>query len=371
MKKLIFILIFFLSINLSFAQGFRGVDTLALAKMDCKMVSEVIPPNTSIGVLDGTFGDPTPCLDKLISTGKVNAVRVHLLNGTCWRNNKCERGEPSPTDTKALALRARRYNAFFAQRGVMCYLSPVLEHDIKDRSKAEANINTVKQNAPNCAIVQSAFTGYRVPGILNEYHGNSASGDITSNDGNSLFDSNSPKYQNSGKVITFGWIHRFNFRVPGESVFVLPSKRTLAPSKDDFLQVFKLLQPEEKAPSRPPGVCRKVRKFEGIELSKTNADDHGTGDVRDNKPVYLLKNRTNRMSLIDVTGKTIGCTINQGEYTPNKKRTGIYRHYEGLCSKLTPIGLMQRARSEWLYIKDGSTCLMLNAIRRKPYFREK
>jgi hypothetical protein len=221
---------------------YKGLDLLGLAMQDCPMIAETITNKTAIGVLEGTFGDPMPCLERLISTGKVSSFRVHLINGPCWRNHDCAADEPSPLDSEALETLAARWQEFADRhKNVACFISPVLEHDIKDRKKVTEIFNLVKLKAPRCTVVQSIVSGEHAADVMEECHGNNANCYITSNDGESLFDADAADYKKSGKAITFGWIHSFNLRDKFERKFTMPKQRRLRASKEEIIRVMSLL----------------------------------------------------------------------------------------------------------------------------------
>lgn len=352
----------------SFAADF-GLDQLGLARHDARMIAEELPRGWWIGALDHTFGDPMPNLEIVANSGKLAGFRMHLRNTVCVRNRNCERTEPRYDDFEALGRDARKWAEFAQRKTLKCILSPWLEHDVKDRAKVERAVSVLRTNAPNCAVAVSAFTGYVPPGVLVEKHGNAARGDIISNDGHSLFDSDSPEYRKRGKVLVFGWINRDNGRVTGEKTFTPPTRRKNWPSRDDIAQKVAVLQPQQATPANRPAACKTARKLQGRELWKTNAEDYGTGldDGRGNKGLLISQMRQpTTLDIIAPDGRKVGCAKYYGPFTEK----GYHRHYVGSCSRETPIALMRKARSEWIYVKNGNNCIRVNAIRRKGYYRE-
>lgn len=363
-----FALIFVLNLLLAFSSHAAnfGLDTLGLARHDARMVAEELPKGWWIGFLDHTFGDPMPNLELIKNTGKLGGFRVHLRNTVCKRNRNCENLEPRFDDFEALGRDAAKYEAFHNRNpSVECMISPWLEHDEKDRAKVQRAVDTIKKNAPSCTVVISAFTGAVVPGVLVEKHGNGAQGQIISNDGHSLFDANTAVYRTRGSVLVMGWINRNNGRVTGEKVFTPPSKRKFWPSRTDIQQMVRVLQPQSSPPSARPARCKSARNLKELELWKTNAEDYGGSDPRGNRPLLISKSRTARLELVAPDNRVIGCAKYFGAF-----EKGYHRHYVGSCSGDSPISLMEKARSEWLYVKDGAACTRVNAIRRKGYFRE-
>lgn len=344
-----------------------GLDTLALAKMDPKVIAEELPPGWNLGVLEHTFGDPLPNLEAVAKTGKLGGFRVHLRNGTCYRNGVCEAIEPKLNDLTQLSKDAKKYEAFHQRYPALkCFISHTLEHDEKNAATVQTWIDTVKKAAPSCEVVNSVFTGASGRSALNEQHGNRARGDIVSNDGQSLFDSDSPAYRENGKVLVLGWFHRMNGRVSGEKTFTPPSRRSLWPTRDNLRQAVRLLKPQAAKPASKPGTCKVLKNFSGGELWKTNAESYGTADPREDRPLFISLSRSPQMNLLAPSGAKVGCLKYYGPYTqPN-----LSRSYAGTCSGDSAAILMDKAKGEWIYIQDGNTCILTNAIRRKGYFRE-
>lgn len=201
-----------------------GIDPLALVKM-CSVVTQTLRPNEFIGALQGTFGNPAPCMDSLLSTGNVSGYRMHLVNGPCARNHNCAANEPKPTDYRTITARARIYEKLALKYpNVPCYLSGVLEHDLP-QAQALKVMEAVKSGAPHCTFVQSIFTGYVIPGELTERHGNTSKADFVSNDGASIFDANLSSYRGNGSKVVLGWDYSFNGNVKGGK-FIPPLNRT-------------------------------------------------------------------------------------------------------------------------------------------------
>lgn len=346
------------------AQQYTGLDLLALARFDAAMVARNIPKGTAIGALQGTFGDVVPNLDKLLATGKVSAFRVHLVNTVCRRNKNCENGEPAQTDFSTYTARARQFGALAAKYPqVACFISPSLEHDEKNVSIVSRWIDIIRREAPTCKVVVSAFTGVVPAGVIREKHGNAQTGQIVSNDGDNLFDSDSTKYRTAGSLITFGWIPRFNMRFSGEKVFTPPSKRTAKPSAEDIQQAVRLLMPEFPKPAKP-AQCATVREVKAPELHKTNSEDYNGPDPRGNRPLLISKKRYNTLDVLAPSGAKIGCAKYYGGFPPN-----LFRHYVGSCSGDSGVSLMNKARNEWIFYKAGRECILVNSIRRTGSFR--
>lgn len=347
------------------------------SKSRVKEISDVLRPNTFIGVLDYTFGDVEPNLDYLISLGKIGAFRKHCFNGAGKRNGRLQSYEPRVTDLKELGKCARdAQNIVNKYPSVGCFLSPVLEHDEKNKALVDSWVRTIKENSFSCAIVINPYTGLTVKGELVERHGNRAKADITSNDGESLWDANTgkdvkgfPNYLDSAKKIVFGWWHELNWNATGIKTWIPPKKRKASPDIWQFKMAQEVLDREETGAIGVPSQCKKVRSLKERELWKVSAEDYNNNDSRGNKPLFISK-INKKMDLISHSGKVIGCLncpLSGGcRYSGDK---GYYRYYSGSCGGNSGLDLLNKAGSEWIYIKNGNECILTNAIRRKGYYR--
>lgn len=340
-----------------------GLDILGLAGQDIKVVKATLKPQVGLGALVGTFGDIFSPLRQCLDTGKVAFLRIHLGDGTCIRNHSCASGSVQYSNYPELIQRAKAVERIcHAYPTVPCYTSPFLEHDSKDKSQVNKWYDIIREYNPSSTPVVSAFTGYRPPGILQEYHGNSAKGDIVSNDGESYFDSNIDAYKAGGHVISFAWWHRLNKRVSGEKGTPPPPKQRKPKATKDELQaaVYTLLNFEPPAP-KVKG-CPTIRR---PQLLKTNAEDYNSNDPRENKPLFITQeNFSKGWGIWTVQGRKIGCANNYGPYSG-----GGYRYYVGSCSGETSWGLFKELGSEWALFKNGKTCYTINILRRQPYYK--
>lgn len=344
---------------------YKGQDILGLAMQDAGMIAQTIQPNTAIGFLDYTFGDPWPNFKKLTDTGKVSAFRVHCSNGPCARNKNCAKDEPKANDLKSLrkcAANAQRVNNL---TGIPCYVSPRVEHDEKNKSLVDSWVKNIKEVAPNCPVVISAFTGYTPAGVLPEKHGNKAKGSITSNDGASIFDSNSGEYIAGATLMCLAWTNRDNIRVSGEKTFTTPKKRpkTMRLTKNELIQKIRLLEPSSATPANP-AFCKNAEPVKGPDIYKPNAEDYANGDKRGGRPMLISKTNVSKFDVYNPAGKKIACFKKYGTYSG-----GGFRYYEGDCSGLHAVELEDKAKSQWIYLKSGSKCFRVNAVRRSGTYR--
>lgn len=341
-----------------------GYDVLGVAKY-CSTYLRA-PQLPAVSTLMGTFGDPLPCIEQRIQQGGLTDVQIDLIDGTCWRNKNCEPGVPRPDDKRAIKARAAQVSALSKKySGVTFWLSPVLEHDIKDAKTVVNNCAIALSACSTCQCINSPFSGAKPPQLKLELHGNETSAYSVSNDGASLFDSNSVRYRQSGTNYVYAWFPEMNLRYSGEKTFTPPSKRTCKPSAELFKQAYLLLQ-EPEAKVEAPSVCESTRDVTSDEIWKTNAESYCNDDVRGNKPLYISKLKGSRYPIISKTGTEIACIKLYGSYSG---KPGYNRHYVGSCSGESPTKLYEEAGGEWAFIRDSKRCIRVNTIRRLGSFR--
>lgn len=351
-------------LSIIFAAPVYGYDVLGVAKYcDTYLKAPLLP---AVSTLMGTFGDPLPCIEQRIQRGGLTDVQIDVIDGTCWRNRNCEPGVPKPTDTKSLKLRVARVNVLAKKYpSVTFWISPVLEHDIKDPKVVIGLCGSALSECPSCQCINSPFSGAKPPALKLELHGNDTRAYSVSNDGASLFDSNSVRYRESGTNYVYAWFPEMNLRYSGEKTFIPPSKRTCKPSAELFKQAYLVLQ-EPEAKAEAPASCESTRDVTSDEIWKTNAESYCNDDVRGNKPLYISKLKGTKYPIISKTGTEIACIKLYGPYSG---KPGYNRHYIGSCSGDSPVQLYNKAGGEWAFIKNGKTCIRVNAIRRLGSYR--
>lgn len=205
---------------------------------DVRVLNASIVEPIAIGALEGTFGPVTPNLKFLLARKKVSAYRVHLLNGPCHRGKNCERTEPALDDFKALSRRAQRLERVakrFPQ--VPCFVSPVLESDVRSRNIVRRWLSVLARQVPSCVPVLSVCRGITLKGIYDEFHHKGAKANIVSNDGLPLATLRKAK----ADVILFAWLASFNGRSEKETKFVAPSRRKIRATRKDYSRAIKSL----------------------------------------------------------------------------------------------------------------------------------
>lgn len=359
---------------LSFAvtPQYKNVDILGLAKQNIRNIKKYLEPEIGIGVLEGTFGPVIPALKEVLSTGNQPSFRAHLANYTCIRNKNCSTGEIKINDIQKLTARAAAFEELHkAFPTVACYLSPWLEYDVTDHSLVNNWFNSVHAAAPSCTLVASAYKGWIPPNVLIERHGNSAKGNLISNDGESFFDANTDKYLEGGDEVDLAWWNRCNLRTSGEKVVIPPMKRTTQIQINELQQAQYLLTHSiQPVPSFK--VCPRIRVLKSPEVWKTRSEDYNGKDVRENKSVLIVKGIfSNGFVIYSSAGKQIGCLKYYGSYSGLK---GYYRYYIGNCSGQNPMQLLadasggqqfiQSSPQEWVCLKNGNTQFAISAVRR-------
>jgi len=375
MKKLLFVLFFIIGCSVSKPKEYKpvefktltnsciGEDFLALARMDTKTLQKSLTYPVCIGALQGTFGDVRSKLKFLLDRNLVLSYRIHLADGTCIRNHSCSSGSVQYSDYKTLENRAKQFEQIHAQYPLVpCYVSPFLEYDSKNISQVNRWFQIIHNFAPSCIPVVSAFTGYKPPGILVESHGQNARGAVISHDGFDGFQTvNINSWFDRGKTLSLFWTNRWNLRFNGEhSNPPPPLKRIAFPTSDQIIHSVRLFNNPEPQP-KAPAVCKKVLQIKSPELSKVRSEDFGpnTTDKRSDKPALIVKLKTSQFAIYSPAGVKIGCAkFYPGTYN------GMNRYYEGNCSGLTAVGLMDKAKSEWSFWKTSNTCYAYNNIRR-------
>jgi hypothetical protein len=358
-------------------QAKKGYDVLGLA-MYCQRFLEA-PRLQALSTLLNTFGDPLPCVEKAIQRNGYSLVQIDLIDATCWRNNKCPAGVPRPTDLKEIKKRSQKvFNVATRYPHVEFWVSPALEHDEKNPNTVRAMLKAAKDGCPICQVINSPFSGARVPEYPLELHGTKVRAFSVSGDGASIFDAdnirtdgNGFEHNISGNNQTYAWWNELNLRCTGEKNFTPPLKRTEKPSGDQFWQAYLTMQPEPGKPS-PIGQCRKVREVKKPEIYKPNAESYCNGqtpDRRGNKPLLIIKKsgkRGDKIKVFNKNGKQVGCFSYYGSFT----EPGLHRWYMGDCSGQTPYKLYKDFGDEWGFVQTGGgECILLNSVRRMGSYR--
>ena len=357
-----------------------GYDVLALAKYcDTFLRAPTLP---AVSTLLTTFGNPLRCIERKIKQGGISDIQVDLRDATCFRNRVCPSGTPALTDWSYLLGRARAVNRYAVKYSdIKWWLSPWLEHDIKDPALVKKACAIVKQGCPTCGCVNSPFTGVKVDEIPTELHGTSVRAASVSADGASTFDGdnisgdgNNFQHRISGIYTTFSWWNELNLRCTGEENFTPVPERTERPTLWQFRMAHKIMTTIEDALPPVPPQCTSVRQVARPEIVKPTAESYCNGqgnenDSRGNKPLLIIK-KTGKVGyglpVLRPDGTKVGCFKYYGAFTT----PGLHRWYMGNCSGQNPWELYQDLKQEWGYVLLGrGNCLLFNSIRRQGVYR--
>lgn len=364
------------------AQGqcITSYDVLGLA-MYCKEFLAA-PKLPGLSTLLNTFGNPLPCIEKRIARGGLQLVQIDLRDATCFRNRVCPKGTPPLTDWSVMLQRARAVNALAVKYpAIDWWVSPFLEHDIKDDAVIRKACDVALRGCPSCRCINSPFSGVRTAGIKLELHGTKVEAFSVSGDGASSFDADNTrddgnKFQHriAGESQCHAWWNELNLRCTGEKTFTPPLKRTAKPEPWQFAIAAKVFTSiEDRSPNAPP-VCKSMKDLNAGqgEIYKPLAERYCNGvadDGRGNKPMLIIRKpgkRGDRMDIVDKSGKKVGCFAYYGTY----EKPGLYRWYVGSCSKQNAWELYRQLKNEWGFVQTGGgACLKFNSLRRGGVYR--
>lgn len=142
----------------------------------------------TVGWLEDSFGKRCECADKILQQHKRKTIRVHLANGPCLRNKRCQRHDvfygytiasanraakkPTTRLRKRLDVLALRLKQRIEQSkgSLTCYVSPCLECDLNGPAR-KALISAVSATLPSCVIVDNPLRSSCLRGTVCERHG--------------------------------------------------------------------------------------------------------------------------------------------------------------------------------------------------------
>lgn len=260
-----------------------GLDCLGLAKYS-GVVAKEIPNNWALGCFASQFGDVIPHLNKVLLTGKVPIVRVHLL----WKDNHAFTAKDIPL----VQREARRFVPIINKfPGIEFRISPTCEHKMST-ALAERFIGATRTELPTRVImVNTPMAGGAIlPGITNEFHGNKAKpfpGHFDfSFDGDAAEDSDveGMKARMKDCDTFYIWGPRFNGR--WETKDPTPIKLRKGWPDAEYIRSLSFLSKQKGMTS--------VRKG---DLLKSHAENKGDGDWRAEKPVYITDSKTSKIEM--------------------------------------------------------------------------
>jgi len=142
----------------------------------------------TVGWLEDSFGSKCECANTILKQNKRKTIRVHLANGPCLRNKRCQRHDvfwgysiqSANRAAKNSQSRLRRRLDVLAMRlkqrieqsrgPLTCYVSPCLECDLNESAR-KSLIGAVSAALPNCIIVDNPLRANCLRGTVCERHG--------------------------------------------------------------------------------------------------------------------------------------------------------------------------------------------------------
>lgn len=142
----------------------------------------------TVGWLEDSFGKRCECANKILQQKKRKIIRVHLANGPCLRNKRCQRHDvfygytivsanraakiPESRLRKRLDVLANRLKQRIEQSksSLTCYVSPCLECDLNGTAR-KALVSAVSVTLPSCVIVDNPLKASCLRGTVCERHG--------------------------------------------------------------------------------------------------------------------------------------------------------------------------------------------------------
>lgn len=329
-----------------------GLDFLGLGSKHWKVAPslEAFPHGWALGAFARTFGDALPNVRKFLDSGKVSAFRLQAW----WSNSH------KIAPIKYLKEELPRWEKLAKDYPhVKFYISHSCEYSEKSVAEVKKRVDLVKELCPSCVVVQCPMHSPVIPGVGKvEQHGTNSKpkpGHIVSTDGQACFDIDIQKWikQHKESEIVFLWAPRFNLReaVKPPQVISSPENRTAFPPLKYINGVVALAEEAWPAPT-PAFPATPLKK---PELWKTFAEDGpGETDKRGNRPLIMLKKKSDFVQILTFDGKNIGRLKYYGTYGAN-----LFRFYSGMAGA---IGLyayeignkaMELSGSNYIWIQQG------------------
>lgn len=256
----------------------------------CDVLLSTHPTGAPIGAFADTFGDFAPCLDRLVSSGRVDTARIHLE----WSDTHTFR----PRDFDAIANKATAYQRILARHpGKRIYLSGACEHNLNS-GDAKLLRAKVLAKCPSCAgYVNTPWKGALIDGI-NEVHGKASppNGEyFYSFDGHPAVDSDVESYKrrHARAKFFFLWEPRFNGRWEDNDNTPRPQRRGYPDAK---------LVSSVVALSQAKGATGRLGR---LDLHKSHSENKGKGDWRAEHPVDILEQKADFVSYVTTNGLEI------------------------------------------------------------------
>lgn len=343
-----------------------GLDFLGLGSKEWRVKPSIdaFPHGFALGAFATTFGDALPNVRRFLQRGKVKAFRLqawwsdaHKIAPIAYLQSELPRWERLAKEFPHIPF----------------YISHSCEYSEKSLDEIKKRVALVKKLCPSCIVVQSPYKSPVVKGELVENHGVDAKKcDIVSTDGIAAFDINIQSWikKHEASQIVFLWAPRFNLREAYKPPAKLPppKERTAFPGPKYIKGVVALTKPVGVVP---------VPMFQAIplkapQLYKTFAEDMPGESMRDNRPMLILKNKTEDVKIVTWNEKVIGRFKYYGTYNGS-----LFRYYSGVpgASGLFAFEIAEEAFSlsgtTYVWVKQGDKYFgPIAAAFRTPYFQK-
>lgn len=281
-----------------------GLDFLALPKY-ADLARREMPEGWALGFFDNTFGNASPHAERILDTGRVPLMRVHLL----WSDPHSF----GDKDIKQVRKLARKYQALKQKYpSAIVEISPFCEHNLKNPDKY---LDIVKQEAPDCKPVNTPDKGAFSKRYKNEVHHANKRPQGRYNfsyDGASCVDADVEKDKafHSGADIFFFWASQFNGRKTTKDTTPRPQRKAWPTSEliDSIIYLH-----------RSAGNVTLPKNW----LWKSHAEQHTTpAEPRAWKPVFIIPPKVSRVELVADNGQVIAVSAG-----PQPYEDGRFRYY--------------------------------------------
>ena len=262
-----------------------GLDLLGLRQYP-RVGAANFPGGFGLGVFSSTFGDSRKAVSRILEKGDCPAVRVHLA----WSDTHTFR----PSQFGEIGREARSWIPIINRFGnVKWYFSGACEHRMTEKdakSLAEAVLSVLPSGCKYVNTPIDVGASISGPRILNERHGADArprdGKEIFSFDGSACVDSNVTEIKKRFKdaEIFFFWEPRFNGRWEVTDKTLRPNRTGWPDAK--LIKSVALLAGEMEGASLP-------EKW----LYKSHAENHGKGDSKAEKAMFICPERTSSIDL--------------------------------------------------------------------------
>jgi hypothetical protein len=286
-----------------------GLDLLGIAKYG-DLAAREFPAGWWLGAFSSTFGDSRRAVERVVATGRVKGVRIHLG----WSDSHSFPVSMFPQ----LAKEAAKWRPLVNKNPqVQWRLSGGCEHTL-DARRAQVLCDLVRQACPEAEYVNSPWQGKGavLPGVINEVHG-ARSKPLKgryqfSFDGDNCVDSDvtALKATHADADVFFLWASQANGRKTTGDKTPRPQRRAWPTSNliDSWIAL-----------SRDRGAVKLPKNW----LLKTHADQHSVPpEPRALKPVFIIPVRGKRIELVAENGQVVAVSSR-----PQAFADGRFRYY--------------------------------------------